>query len=281
MTSNIQPVVGIVGGGPIGLSLSLQLGRLGIRSILLERSASATDHPKARGTWPRTMELFRLWGIEDVVRKNSLPVGTAGFAFVETISGREFGRAMNVHDYSESPTPACSVSQDIVESALFAAASESPLSEVLYSHEFLSHRDVEGGIEMTGRDLKTGEEKTWLVRYLAAADGAGSGLRKELGIEMTGTGVIYTACNDFWQADLSHIKRTSQVGDYRVSTGVPGIPIATVLSTNCTDRWLTISAIGKANERDPRPWSDEEVVKHARAHTGISNLDVKIINRSV
>ena len=66
------PVI-IVGGGPIGLSMGLLMGRFGINAILLERNAATTDHPKARGSFARTMELFRLWGVEQPV--GLLPAG--------------------------------------------------------------------------------------------------------------------------------------------------------------------------------------------------------------
>ncbi len=54
------PVV-IVGGGPVGLSMAILLQRFGIEFVLVERNATTTDHPKARGTYTRTMEIFRQW----------------------------------------------------------------------------------------------------------------------------------------------------------------------------------------------------------------------------
>jgi 2-polyprenyl-6-methoxyphenol hydroxylase-like FAD-dependent oxidoreductase len=46
------PVV-IVGGGPVGLSMAILLQRFGVEFVLLERSATTTDHPKAptRARW--------------------------------------------------------------------------------------------------------------------------------------------------------------------------------------------------------------------------------------
>jgi len=58
----------IVGGGPVGLSASLLLSRHGTRSLLVERHPGTSIHPKARGLNVRTLELFRVWGIEPAVR---------------------------------------------------------------------------------------------------------------------------------------------------------------------------------------------------------------------
>src|SRR5690554_5680179 len=59
----------IVGGGPVGLSMSIQLSRLGVRHILIERNLEVRRHPKSRLLNPRSLELLRLWGLEDEVHK--------------------------------------------------------------------------------------------------------------------------------------------------------------------------------------------------------------------
>lgn len=58
----------VVGGGPVGLSASLLLSRHGVQSLLVERRSGTSAHPKARGLNVRTLELFRVWGIEEAVR---------------------------------------------------------------------------------------------------------------------------------------------------------------------------------------------------------------------
>lgn len=58
----------IVGGGPVGLSASLLLSRHGVPSMLVERHPGTSLHPKARGLNVRTLELFRVWGLEPTVR---------------------------------------------------------------------------------------------------------------------------------------------------------------------------------------------------------------------
>ena len=69
----IEVPVLIVGGGPVGLTASLMLSRLGIKSLLVERHPGTAIHPKARGINARTMEVFHQQGIEADVREAGLP----------------------------------------------------------------------------------------------------------------------------------------------------------------------------------------------------------------
>ncbi len=59
----------IVGGSLVGLSMSVFLGRLGVRHTLVERHAGTSIHPRGRGNNVRTMELFRVAGTEPDIRR--------------------------------------------------------------------------------------------------------------------------------------------------------------------------------------------------------------------
>ena len=90
--STFETGVVIVGGGPTGLAASLLLGRFGVDSVLLERRATTSSHPKATIVNTRTMELFRLWGIEDEVRDAGLSVEQgASIAWVTRVAGFQIG----------------------------------------------------------------------------------------------------------------------------------------------------------------------------------------------
>src|ERR1043166_369652 len=58
-----------VGGSLVGLSASLFLGRLGVRHTLVERHAGTSIHPRGRGNNVRTMELFRVAGVEQAIHR--------------------------------------------------------------------------------------------------------------------------------------------------------------------------------------------------------------------
>src|ERR1700732_2852816 len=59
---NEAPVL-IVGGCPVRLALALGLARKDVRSILFETKSEIDPHSRALGILPRTLEIFRSWGI--------------------------------------------------------------------------------------------------------------------------------------------------------------------------------------------------------------------------
>src|ERR671915_2207044 len=52
----------IVGAGPVGLTLALELGWRGIRCLLVGPNEHFSGNPKAKTVHQRTLELFRRWG---------------------------------------------------------------------------------------------------------------------------------------------------------------------------------------------------------------------------
>src|SRR3989442_10378888 len=62
----------IVGGGPVGLTLAIDLGRRGVRCTLIEQKEAPQFLPKMERCNARTMEIFRRMGIVDKVRAAGL-----------------------------------------------------------------------------------------------------------------------------------------------------------------------------------------------------------------
>lgn len=285
MESDTSPAesisVFIVGGGPVGLAMALLLDRFQIDFVLVERNAGITDHPKSRGCWSRTMELFRQWGIEDKVRARGLSDSTDIFVYAESIAGREIGRTWPEPNHHLTPAWKCLVAQDAVEEELLQAVKASTHGRILYSTECVSFDATAHGVTVSTRSLKNGEQRHWTADYLIGADGAASPVRKQLGIEFKGPATLAVMANDYWRADLSHLPVARQAAGFRVVSGSPGVPVSTILNTNGRDRWLTVTQIGEEKDERDHPWSDEEVIAIARAHAGIPGLPVEIINRSL
>jgi 2-polyprenyl-6-methoxyphenol hydroxylase-like FAD-dependent oxidoreductase len=274
------PVV-IVGGGPVGLSMAILLQRFGIEFVLLERNPTTTDHPKARGTYTRTMEIFRQWGIDALMKRHALPDGSDFFAFCESMTGHEWGRTNPEPNAGHSPCWKIIQSQDTVEMELLAHAGRSKVGRILYGHEFVQFDESANGIAVTSRDLATGQATTWHAQYLIAADGATSAVRRQAGIEMRGPATLAVMANEYWQADLSHVRDSHLCAGWRVYAKDSPYPISTVLNTNGRDKWLTLMPVGREVDERAGERTDDEVVKLARTMSGVPDLDAKVINRSV
>jgi 2-polyprenyl-6-methoxyphenol hydroxylase-like FAD-dependent oxidoreductase len=232
------PVV-IVGGGPVGLSMAILLQRFGVAFVLLERNATTTDHPKARGTYTRTMEIFRQWGIAGLMKRHALPEGSDFFTFCESMTGHEWGRTNPEPNVGHSPCWKIIQSQDTVETELLDHARKSDVGRILFGHEFLHYDESTNGIAVTSRHAGTGESTTWQAQYLIAADGATSAVRRQAGIEMRGPATLAVMANEYWQADLSQVRDAHLCAGWRVYAKDSPYPISTVLNTNGRDKWLS------------------------------------------
>ena len=167
----------ICGGGPVGLSAAILLARLDVPSLLVERHPSTTDHPKARGFFARTMEVFRPWGIEASLRAEALPSSAGRFIWVESLSGREIGRVeppRRAVPGPHSPTYGCMAAQDALEAELRRHAETYPNINLRFSTELVAFEQDPDGVTVTVSDRRSGEVHTLRAAYLIAADGASS-----------------------------------------------------------------------------------------------------------
>ncbi|KTD07260.1 FAD-dependent monooxygenase [Legionella jamestowniensis] len=62
----------IVGGGPVGIALGIELGLRNIRTLILEKHAQPLRTPRAQSLSARTMEFFLRWGIDKALEDNLL-----------------------------------------------------------------------------------------------------------------------------------------------------------------------------------------------------------------
>ena len=58
----------MVGGGPVGMALAVELGLRGISCAVVERYTSPQRIPKGQGLTQRTLEHFYFWGINEELR---------------------------------------------------------------------------------------------------------------------------------------------------------------------------------------------------------------------
>ena len=94
--------VAIIGGGPAGLMLAIELGCRGVPCVLLEEDAAGPVLPKANATSARTMEHYRRRGFADQVRALGLPPGhPQDVVYCTRVAGRELTRFQELFNYSQ------------------------------------------------------------------------------------------------------------------------------------------------------------------------------------
>jgi 2-polyprenyl-6-methoxyphenol hydroxylase-like FAD-dependent oxidoreductase len=272
----------IVGGGPVGLAMGLLLDRFGIDAIIVEKSPTTTDHPKSRGCWVRTMEIFRQWGIEQAIRDRGLQDSSDMFVQVESIAGREISRSRAEPNLGQTPAWKSLVAQDAVEEEIYKVIAHSNLVQVHFSTEFVGFAEVEDGVVCEIRSEETGRSERWHAKYLLACDGAGSQTRRRAGIEMVGPVTLAVMLNEYWRGDLSRFPITREAAGYQVYCDKPGLPRRIgILNTNGRDRWLSVMQICEEKDERPRPWTDAETIEIIRTHVGVPDLEVTLLNRSI
>ena len=72
-TAQWQTQVLVVGAGPVGLTLALDLGQRGVRCVLVERKEGPQFLPKMERCNARTMEIYRRMGIAEKIRQAGFP----------------------------------------------------------------------------------------------------------------------------------------------------------------------------------------------------------------
>ena len=93
LESDATAPVLIAGGGPVGMTLALELARQGVACRLFERAYTTTRHPKMDITNGRSMELFRRLGLATKLRAAGVPENhSLDVSWVTSMAGRELHR---------------------------------------------------------------------------------------------------------------------------------------------------------------------------------------------
>lgn len=186
----------VVGAGPVGLTLALELDHQGIDTLLVERNPTTTQHPKMDITNSRSMELYRRLGVADELRKVAIPddhrikvtwatnaVGWELASFEYPSVQETYEKIRERNDGTLPLEPAMRVSQVILEPALRdVLQARSRHVQVDYGWALESFQEDTEGVTAGLESGSTGQRRTVRARYLVGCDGAGSRTRQQLGI---------------------------------------------------------------------------------------------------
>jgi len=272
----------ISGGGPVGLAASLLLSQHGVRSLLVERHGGTALTPKARGINARTMEVFRQCGIEDAVRAAGLAEGGTGLiVWTETLAGREIerrvpGRAI-AKNMAVTPGKNCLCAQDDLEPVIRRFAEAAGPGELRFNTELTSFAQTRDSVAGILVDRTTGVETPFTARYLIAAEGAQSRVRRALGAKMIGEEKVYDSVNILFHADLRQWVKDRPAALYFVELEDLR---ATFLTINGRDRWGFLIHSSSKFGWKPEDFTPEFCASLIRKGIGVSDIPVTVLGVS-
>src|SRR5262247_1944709 len=200
MDRSIETPVLIVGAGPVGLTLAMDLASRGIDVTMAEtRRAGEPPNVKCNQVSARSMEIFRRLGLAEKIRATGLPAEYRNdVSCCVTATGMELsriklpsraGRACGEQgddSWWPTPEPPHRINQLFLEPVLFAHAAAQPRIRILNRTQFEELSQDRQGVTAVAQNLDNGERVSIRCRYLVGCDGGRSTVRHAIGARMSG-----------------------------------------------------------------------------------------------
>src|SRR5215218_7096164 len=173
----------IVGGGPVGMGLAIELGQRGVRCVLVERYPEPQRIPKGQNLTQRTMEHFHFWGAEAALRAaRTIPpaYGTLLGPYAYDWLQRDLVQSFYYTANERLP-------QYATEAVLRHRAAELPAVELLYGWDAQDIRQDDAGATVTLEERGGDGRRVVHGIYAVGCDGSGSRVREQAGLRQTRT----------------------------------------------------------------------------------------------
>lgn len=270
----------IVGAGPVGLSLAIELGMRGVSVMVVERNARVGVAPRAKTTNVRTRTHLRRWGIAEKVAAAS-PLGInypADVHFVTSLAGFPLAHLSNMANMSPERSPlypehAQWIPQYVLEEILLNHAASLPAVDIRFGTSFVGAEHNETIVTCAIDDADIRSRKV-IARYLVGADGAGSAVRDLIGARMEGRRGLSTHYNVVFRAPGLDRAHGHGPANMYWQLGPRGVTILAPMDKG--DLW----AFGTAGVAEGEILSEADAVALIRSTTGIDlPLEVLQIDR--
>lgn len=260
----------VVGGGLVGLSMGLFLAWRGVPTVVVEKHAGSSPHPRAIGFMTRTMELFRAVGLGPDIPQVPPGFGRPRRLKVESLAGKWAAEEVAWTPEAPGGKPDGAVEYSICTGAALAQDRLEPIlrakaialgADFRPSTTLLSFEQDAGGVRALLKG-PGGEEYTLGADYMVAADGHASPVRQALGIGRDGRGALRTVRSVLFRAPLEHYLE-SGVSQFEIEQ-----PDFTAMLTTYRDgRWLLM--FSDDEERD-------EASLRGFIHRAIGREDIEV-----
>ena len=224
MTDPVETQVLVVGGGPVGLTLAMDLAKRGIRTIVAElRYKGEPPSVKCNHVSARSMEIFRRLGVSKAIREAGLPADYPNdVSYRVSFAGKELSRIpipCRSERYSARggpdtwwPTaePPHRINQIYLEPKLSAHAETIAGLTLLNRVEINSFEQTPAGVTAQGTQLDNNQTITIRADFLVGCDGGRSAIRRAMGATLSGTAEVQRVQSTYIRApsllSMSHLK---------------------------------------------------------------------------
>jgi 4-hydroxyisophthalate hydroxylase len=178
----------IVGGGPVGVALAVELGLRGISCALIERRMEPQLIPKGQNLTQRAMEHLHAWGVADQVRAIRLlppEFPMSGIVSYRSLNS-EYWYAPPLREIVNSYyfEPNERLPQYLVENVLRKRLAQLDCVEARFG--WMAETIAQGKDGACVAVSKDGVKETLEADYVVGCDGSHSTIRKQIGIERSG-----------------------------------------------------------------------------------------------